>query len=324
MCETKSFYLWLLQVVGLLGLLAFCLWLALRPRSPTYTIVNFSVLEANDSNASDHGTIHYELDIENPNEDSGIYYDDILLMFYYGEDKVGSKTIPSFYQGWDRTHRVIDQVDVETRLWTGLHKAMMNATAELRADLSTKVKYKTWGIKSKHHGMNKEGKIRIGKDGKISNKKKKVKLGHPSKKWKLRSTRYLSSIILNHTTEAQQSSYVYHFCPNTTNFSISSTYRTNRDSLLSSLSSNVTGGEGFYNTTSSRNPDMVYGLYGCLGDLLRTTAKRVKPLPPMTFPDVVPLKKRPGYGSMGAGYDTQIEIYFPLWLKHLELPSLMA
>ncbi|KAE8728668.1 hypothetical protein F3Y22_tig00004111pilonHSYRG00058 [Hibiscus syriacus] len=138
-----------------------CLWLALRPRSPTYTIVNFSVPAVNDSNASDHGTI---------------------------------RTIPSFYQGKDKTHRVVDQVDVKTRLWTGLRKAMMNATAELRADLSTKIKYKTWGIKSKHHRVNREGKIRIGKDGKISNKKKKVKLGHPSKKRKLRSSRYLSSI----------------------------------------------------------------------------------------------------------------------------------
>ncbi|KAK8524360.1 hypothetical protein V6N13_015388 [Hibiscus sabdariffa] len=185
MCETKNFYLWLLQVIGLLGLLALCLWLALRPRSPTYTIVNFSVPAANDNNASDHGTIQYGLDIQNPNEDSGIYYDDIFLEFYYGEDKVGNRTIPSFYQGKYKTHRVIDHVDVETRLWTGLRKAMMNTTAELRADLSTKIKYKTWGIKSKHHGVNREGKIRIGKDGNISNKKKKVKPGRRSKKLKL-------------------------------------------------------------------------------------------------------------------------------------------
>ncbi|KAB2007265.1 hypothetical protein ES319_D10G016900v1 [Gossypium barbadense] len=193
MCETKSFYLWLLQVIGLLGILALCLWLAMRPKSPNYTIVNFSIPGANTSNESDHGSIQYELDIQNPNQDSGIYYDDIFLVFYHGEDKVGRKTIPSFYQGKDKTRQVIDQVDVETRFWTVLRKAIMNATAELRVDLSTKIRYNTWGIKSKQHGINREGKIPIGKDGKISNKKKKVKLRHASKKWKQRSTRFLLS-----------------------------------------------------------------------------------------------------------------------------------
>ncbi|XVF87668.1 hypothetical protein PTKIN_Ptkin18bG0139000 [Pterospermum kingtungense] len=193
MCEgyTKSFYLWLLQIVGLLGLLALCLWLALRPRSPNYTIMNFSVPAINDSNAADHGVIQYELGIENPNKDSGIYYDDIFLIFYHGVDAVGNNTIPSFYQGRDRNRQVLDHIEVETRLWTALRNAILNATAELRVDLSTKVKYKTWGIKSKHHGVQREGKIPIGKDGKISNKKKKVKLRRASKKWKLRSTRFL-------------------------------------------------------------------------------------------------------------------------------------
>ena len=193
MCETKNFYLWLLQFVGLLGLLALCLWLALRPRSPNYTIVNFSVPAVNDSNASDHGIIQYELDIENPNKDSGIYYDDIFLIFYHGPDRVGNKIIPSFYQRKNRNRQVVDRVDVNTGLWKALRNAILNATAQLRVDLSTKIKYKTWGIKSKHHGLHREGKIPIGKDGKISNKKKKVKLrsAHASKKWKLRATRFL-------------------------------------------------------------------------------------------------------------------------------------
>ena len=191
MCETKNFYLWLLQIVGLLGLLALCLWLALRPKSPNYTIINFSVPAINDRNASDHGIIQYELDIENPNQDSGIYYDDIFLIFYHGLKAVGNNTIPSFYQGRDRNRQVLDHLDVDTSLWTALRKAILNSTAELRVDLSTKVKYKTLGIKSKHHGIQKEGKIPIGKDGKISNKKKKVKLRHASKKWKRRATRFL-------------------------------------------------------------------------------------------------------------------------------------
>ncbi|XP_022723477.1 protein NDR1-like [Durio zibethinus] len=193
MCETKNFYLWLLQIVGLSGLLALCLWLALRPKSPNYTIVNFLVPAVNDGNASDHGIIQYELDIQNPNKDSGIDYDDIFLIFYHGPDTVGNNAIPSFYQGKNRNRLVLDHVDVDTGLWTALRNAILNATAELRVDLSTTIKYKTWGIKSNHHSIHREGKIPIGKDGKLSNKKKKVKLrrAHSSKKWKLRATRFL-------------------------------------------------------------------------------------------------------------------------------------
>ncbi|KAK8629452.1 hypothetical protein V6N13_078293 [Hibiscus sabdariffa] len=60
MCETKSLTLWLFQIIGLIGLLALCIWLALCPRSPSYMIVNFPVPSVNDSNASDHGIIQYE------------------------------------------------------------------------------------------------------------------------------------------------------------------------------------------------------------------------------------------------------------------------
>ncbi|KAK8664843.1 hypothetical protein V6N13_084616 [Hibiscus sabdariffa] len=73
--------------------------------------------------------------------------------------------------------------------------------------------------------------------------------------------------LLSSTTEAQQATYRYHVCPNTTTFPLNSTYRANRDSLLDLLSSNGTRGDGFYNTTSGRGADMVYGLFLCRGDL---------------------------------------------------------
>ncbi|PPD99726.1 hypothetical protein GOBAR_DD03242 [Gossypium barbadense] len=181
MCVTKNFYFWILQILGLLGILVLCLWLALRPGSPHFTITNFSVPAVNDSNTSDHGIIQYQLDIKNPNKDSGIYYDDILLIFYHGVNIVGNNTIPSFTEEKNRSHQVLNHFDVDNPFWAALRSAILNATAELRVDLSTKVRYKTWLIKSRHHGLHREGHIPIGKDGKISNNKKKVKLRDASK-----------------------------------------------------------------------------------------------------------------------------------------------
>ncbi|TYG48485.1 hypothetical protein ES288_D10G018100v1 [Gossypium darwinii] len=73
--------------------------------------------------------------------------------------------------------------------------------------------------------------------------------------------------LLSPAIEAQQPTYRFHSCPNTTTFTVNSTYQANRNTVLSSLSSNSTRGDGFYNTTAGRSPDMVYGLFLCRGDL---------------------------------------------------------
>ncbi|KAK2644349.1 hypothetical protein Ddye_019544, partial [Dipteronia dyeriana] len=57
-------------------------------------------------------------------------------------------------------------------------------------------------------------------------------------------------------------------CYDTGNFTANSTYATNRNLLLSSLASNITVlNSGFYNTTIGQEPDRVYGLALCRGDV---------------------------------------------------------
>ncbi|PRQ28548.1 putative Gnk2-like domain-containing protein [Rosa chinensis] len=73
------------------------------------------------------------------------------------------------------------------------------------------------------------------------------------------------------TTKAD---YVYHICPNTTVFTPNSTFQSNLNDLLSSLSSNATRDTGFYNATSSRTPnDTAYGLFLCRGDVTTAACK---------------------------------------------------
>lgn len=181
MCEEgKSFYVWLLQVICLLGLLVLCLWLSLRPSNPSFSIVLVSINRTSDQN----GTIFYSLDIDNPNRDSSIYYDDIILRFLYGqqEDKVGETTIGSFHQGNRKNRIVSDIVNAKTGPFKPLFKAIANATAVLKASLLTKYRYKTWGIRSKFHGLDLKGILPIDSDGKLSRKKKKYPLTPDSKK----------------------------------------------------------------------------------------------------------------------------------------------
>uniref|UniRef100_A0A7N2R6C0 Uncharacterized protein n=1 Tax=Quercus lobata TaxID=97700 RepID=A0A7N2R6C0_QUELO len=56
-------------------------------------------------------------------------------------------------------------------------------------------------------------------------------------------------------------------CSNTGTFSTNSTYANNLNLLLSSLPSNVTANGGFYNTSAGQDPNKVYALALCRGDL---------------------------------------------------------
>ncbi|KFK22508.1 hypothetical protein AALP_AAs69716U000100, partial [Arabis alpina] len=73
---------------------------------------------------------------------------------------------------------------------------------------------------------------------------------------------------------AQDPNYVFHNCPNTTTFTRNSTYFTNLQTLLSSLSSrNTSYSTGFQSTTAGQAPDRVTGLFLCRGDVSRDVCR---------------------------------------------------
>lgn len=179
MSETKEcYYLCVLKFLLPLGFLALLLWLCLIPKPPRYTIVDFTIPMSDlDIDGGKKGSMVYGLEIKNSNKESSIFYDDILLTFYYGQDTVGENTMPAFHQGRRRTLRVVDHVEVANQhLWTAIYVSILNGTAELKVALRTRIQYGTWGIKSKHHGVHLQAALPIGADGKISGKKKKIKL----------------------------------------------------------------------------------------------------------------------------------------------------
>ncbi|KAM7525197.1 hypothetical protein LguiA_015099 [Lonicera macranthoides] len=190
MCDQpQSFKIWLLGVILLLGLLAFFMWLGLRPKVPTYSILDLTVPVSNTTSTANqtmpNGTLSFSLDIDNPNQESSIFYDDILLMFNYNEEAIGDNKIPYFHQEKGKSTRIKDRIDINARTLQKVMDAISNkGTSSLKVNLKTSIRYKTWGIRSKHHKMYMEGVVIVGSDGKIQGKKKKIKLKHAFKKWK--------------------------------------------------------------------------------------------------------------------------------------------
>ncbi|KAG2240418.1 hypothetical protein Bca52824_090736 [Brassica carinata] len=77
---------------------------------------------------------------------------------------------------------------------------------------------------------------------------------------------FLFSFLTSFKVSAQEPTYVYHSCPNTTTYSRNSNSSTNLRTLLSSLSSpNASYATGFQNVTVGSPPERVSGLFSCLG-----------------------------------------------------------
>ncbi|XP_027162915.1 uncharacterized protein LOC113763343 [Coffea eugenioides] len=176
MVEVTSFKLWISQIIILLGLLAFVMWLSIRPKSPDYTITKFSV---------ENGNIEYALEIQNPNKDSDTFFDDCILTFFNNQDSIASTTIPRFSQDKGETTPKIGVVYVDAKVWKALHDQISNRKAQLQAALASKIRYRTWGIKSRRYGVHLKAQLPIGSDGKIPSK---TKMHNGTKKWRIRFT----------------------------------------------------------------------------------------------------------------------------------------
>ncbi|KAJ0241800.1 Protein kinase domain-containing protein [Hirschfeldia incana] len=86
---------------------------------------------------------------------------------------------------------------------------------------------------------------------------------------------YLFSFLTSFGASAQDPTYAYHSCPNTTTYTRNSTYSTNLRTILSSLSSgNASYSTGFQTATSGQGTDSVTGLFLCRGDVSPEVCRR--------------------------------------------------
>ncbi|XP_030938601.1 putative receptor-like protein kinase At4g00960 isoform X2 [Quercus lobata] len=78
---------------------------------------------------------------------------------------------------------------------------------------------------------------------------------------------FLSAICIFIAQAFAQPNFLYHFCLDNGNYTSKSTYNANLNNALSSLSSNTEIDYGFYNFSYGQNPDKVYSLGLCRGDV---------------------------------------------------------
>ncbi|CAL1372855.1 unnamed protein product [Linum trigynum] len=167
------------------GLTALFLWLSLRTSTPKLFLQNISIPSLNrshpipppaNSSSSSGALLSFDLRLENPNKDKGVFYDAVKVSFYSldgGNNKsipLGNFTIPPFYQGHQKKATKSGSLNGTTGAAAILRRGNDSSSAprSFRVDIATRVRYKIIFFKTKRH------RIAVGADFQVNDQGTKV------------------------------------------------------------------------------------------------------------------------------------------------------
>lgn len=155
----------LLGLVLVLGLLAFILWLSLRPHRPRFHVVSFSVPGINSQqNGFQNAAITFEVTVRNPNLNVEIYYGQLDGTVFYRDQQIGTTPLLfPFHQPSKNTtliNGVISGASLSTTDTAG--------TVVFRLELTSSIRFKVVSWTTKDHRMHASCDVGVGPDGQIA------------------------------------------------------------------------------------------------------------------------------------------------------------
>jgi hypothetical protein len=162
-----------LSLLLLIGIIAFVLWLSLRPHRPRFHIHDFSIPGLDQATGFENAQIAFNVTARNSNQKIGIYYDSMEGSVYYKDQLVGSEQLLyPFYQEPKNTTVVADVLSgkaltVNSRRWTEFMNDRAAGMVAFRLEISSTIRFKIkmWG--SRHHRAHANCDVAVGPDGAI-------------------------------------------------------------------------------------------------------------------------------------------------------------
>ncbi|KAL3850840.1 hypothetical protein ACJIZ3_012722 [Penstemon smallii] len=149
--EDLGIYCWFFCVVTILSLLGVVAWLSLIPRNPRFRISNVNFPSLNPGNISttrnvsvQNNSLLFGLEIYNPNERMGIYYNSISLHLYRAGGVIGTNSTPGFYQGYKDTTLVKLLIRNNQEFWQERRGGGVEFTVRVETEVRFRIiKWKT-------------------------------------------------------------------------------------------------------------------------------------------------------------------------------------
>ncbi|CAL0320708.1 unnamed protein product [Lupinus luteus] len=162
-----------LGLLFIAGLIAFILWLSLRPHRPRFFIHDFSVPGLAQESGFENAQITFNVTARNSNQQVGVYYESMVGSVFFQEQKIGSMPLLfPFYQEPKNT-TVVDGVlsgatlTVNSERWGEFQGERVHGSVVFRLELTSVIEFHihTWG--SKRHTMHANCDVGVGPDGYI-------------------------------------------------------------------------------------------------------------------------------------------------------------
>ncbi|KAL5978242.1 hypothetical protein ACLOJK_029359 [Asimina triloba] len=160
----------LLGLLLILGLVAFILWLSLRPHRPRFYVNAFSASGLNAENGFQNALITFNASFRNPNQNVGIYYDAVDGTVYYRDQRIGvTPLMLPFYQP-PKTTTVVNgtlagaSLLVANESW---RQYVANGTLGFRLELTSSIRFKVARWVNRRHRMDASCDVTVGADGQI-------------------------------------------------------------------------------------------------------------------------------------------------------------
>ncbi|GAB2298811.1 hypothetical protein Dimus_032889 [Dionaea muscipula] len=160
-----------LFVLFVLGLIAFILWLSLRPHRPRFHIVDFSIPALAQPNGFNNAQINFNVTIRNSNRKILVQYDSIQAAVYYQDLYIGGQVLVSgaFYQDPKNTTDLYGALSgatltVTSQLWSDFQNDRSLGNVAFRLQITSVIKFhiSPWG--SRRHKMYANCDTAVGQD----------------------------------------------------------------------------------------------------------------------------------------------------------------
>lgn len=155
----------------MVGLVTFILWLSLRPHRPRFHIHEFSIPSLADPNTFSSPQVTFNMTIQNPNREIGIYYDTVNLTLYY-QDQVIADTplLFPFYQSPKSTaiiHNTLSgpTLRIDNTRWMQFVAGRRRDEVPFRLDVASSIRFKVSKWDSRRHKMHANCEVGVGLDG---------------------------------------------------------------------------------------------------------------------------------------------------------------
>ncbi|KAI3892917.1 hypothetical protein MKX03_000270 [Papaver bracteatum] len=148
-----------LALLLFLGIIAFILWLSLRPHRPRFHMRNFSVSGLNQENGLENARIAFDVTARNSNQNIGIFYDAMDGTVFCQEKPVGTTPLLfPFYQSPKNTTWIHGEVGNK------FINELGGGKVAFRLELTSTIRFKVSTWDSKRHRMHATCLVEVGQD----------------------------------------------------------------------------------------------------------------------------------------------------------------